>query len=120
MYNDIIYLYRNVKTSNENEDRCFECQLRNPTLASINYGVFLCFLCANIQRTSLDKESSFVIELCGINSKQLEDYFLFLKNEDNKKLKSYLMKYDLMQTPDGIVDIKDQLINKYNTKSAKN
>jgi hypothetical protein len=87
--------------------KCSDCFAENPYFASLNNGLFICEKCAEIHKSTFDKDVSLVLPLSEIT--QPKD-ILFLKLGGNENFKNLMFEYHLITSKDKV--------NKYRAKFA--
>lgn len=119
MLNESFVLLNEIRQNQDNNNRCFECNLISPSFISANYGIFICYVCATFHLKYLNTNLSNVIEIKPQNTEEIVKYINFMFCGGNKKLKEFMQCYDLMQTNyENIFESKD-FLKKYQTKAAQ-
>ena len=120
---EILIIINEIRNNQNNQNRCFECEMIYPNYISTNNGLFLCFVCASFLKKHLDKEHCKIVEIKQINIIELQNGFDYLFCGGNKRFTDFLEIYELKSTLRGetINDIlKDKnFISKYKTVAAK-
>jgi hypothetical protein len=101
---------------NSDNNKCIDCEKKNPKWASVYFGIFLCIDCAG-------KHREYGVPISFVRSLTLDEWskrqILFMENGGNTKALEYFKKYGLRSDTSRSIDYKVSTAQKYKQNLTK-
>jgi len=107
--NEAQQIFRKLRAKPENKI-CFDCSAKNPTWASVTYGIFICLDCASTHR-KLGVHLSFV-KSTTLDSNWNAEQIANMENGGNAKASQFFSQH-------GISDKSVKTVDKYSSRAAE-